>query len=103
MDAFILRRLDDFGRGEADAVIDHVHADVARAHRDLLGAVGMAIEAGLADQEFQPAAELARYALDLGAQLVERRWPRCAPRGRRRSARDIRRTPRATPRPIRRW
>ena len=67
----LARRFDDLGRGQADAFVDHVHAGVARAHRDLLGAVGMAVEAGLADQEFQPPAELARHAVDVGAQVVE--------------------------------
>ena len=56
---------------EADAVIDHLHAGIAGARGDLLGAVGMAVEAGLADQEFQPPAELFRHAVDLGADVVE--------------------------------
>ena len=72
-------RLDDLGRGEADAVIDDVHAGVGGARRDLLGAVGMAVEARLADQEPDPAPELERDALDLSAQRVEVR--RFLPRG----------------------
>ena len=67
----LARGLDDLRRREADAFVDHIHAGVARAHRNLLGAVGMAVEAGLADHEFQPAAELARDAVDIGAQIVE--------------------------------
>jgi len=43
----------------------------AGAHRDLLGAVGMAVEARLTQHEFQPPAELARHAVDLRAQVVE--------------------------------
>ena len=57
--------------GQADAVVDHLHAGVARAGSDLLGAVGMAVEAGLADQEFQPPAEFFRHAVDFGADVVE--------------------------------
>ena len=56
---------DDLGGRQADAVVDDIHAGIARADRDLLGAVRMAVEARLADQEFQPPAELQRDALDL--------------------------------------
>ena len=52
-------------------------------HRDLLGAVGMAVEAGLADQDLQPPPELARHPLDLGAQIVDA--ARTSPRRRRRT------------------
>jgi hypothetical protein len=31
----------------------------------------MAVEAGLADHEFQPPSELARYPIDVGADVVE--------------------------------
>jgi hypothetical protein len=41
------------GRREADALVDDVHAAIAGAHGDLLGAVGMAVEAGLADQHLE--------------------------------------------------
>ena len=54
---------------QADALVDDVHADVARAHGDLLGAVGVAVEAGLADEDLQPAPERLADALDLLAQL----------------------------------
>ncbi len=80
-----------FGR-QADAVIDHVHAGIARAHRDLLGAVGMAVEAGFADQEFQAPAELLRHPVDLGADVVEALGVVAHGACRRRSARGIRRT-----------
>ena len=54
----LARLRDDLGRGLADAVVDHLDADVAGAQRDLLGAVGMAVEAGLADDEARRLAEL---------------------------------------------
>ena len=88
---------------QADAVIDHLHAGVAGARRDLLGAVGMAVEAGFADQEFQPPAELSRHAVDLGADVVEAVGVVAHGACRRRSARGIRRTRRAAQSPIRRW
>ena len=71
MGLLLARRVDDLLRRQPDALIDHLHAGVARPHRDLLGAVGMAVEAGLADQEGQPPAELARHAVDVGANVVE--------------------------------
>ncbi len=63
--------IDDFGGGQADAVIDHVHAGVARPHRHLLGAVGMAVEPRFSDQDFRPPSEFARHPIDLGAQVVD--------------------------------
>ena len=57
MHALLQRRIGDLGRRQADALIDHLEAGVARAHRDLLGAVGMAVEAGLAHQHLEPPAE----------------------------------------------
>src|SRR5580700_11428973 len=71
MGAFLARRRPDLGRRQPDALVDHVHAGVARARRDLLGAVGMAVEAGLADQELQPPSKLAREAIDIGPDVVE--------------------------------
>src|SRR5262245_66584630 len=71
MSALLARGLDDLRRGEADAFVDHFHSGIARARRDLLGAVGMSVEAGLADHEFEPPAELARDAVDVGTQVVE--------------------------------
>ena len=67
----MLGPLDDFGRRQSDPVIDDVHPGVRRAHGDLLGAVGMAVEAGLADQKFQPPAELHRNPLDFRAHLFK--------------------------------
>ena len=49
---------DDLLGGQPDALVDHLEARVASAYGDLLGAVGVTVEAGLADQQPQPAAEL---------------------------------------------
>ena len=54
---------------EADALVDDVHADVARADGDLLGAVGVPVEAGLADEDLRRAADRLADAGDLVAQL----------------------------------
>jgi len=62
VDALLARGADDFGGRQADALIDHVHAGIARAHRDLLGAVGVTVKTGLADQKFQPPAEIVSTA-----------------------------------------
>ena len=70
MHVFFERGLDDLGRREADAAINDFHAGVAGAHRDLLGAVGMTVEAGLADKKFDAPPELLGNALDVGAQRV---------------------------------
>src|SRR5262249_9503322 len=71
MRALLARRFDDLRRGQPDAFIDHVHAGVSRAHGDLLSAVRVPVEARLTKHEFEPSAELARHALDFGAQVVE--------------------------------
>ena len=97
------RRVDDLRRGQADALVDHLHAAVAGAHRDLLGAVGMAVEAGLADQELDPPPEARARRLDRGAHLREVAHRRRRRRARPRSGRGTRRRPRASPPPIRRW
>ena len=55
---------DDLGRGQADAFVMDVHAAIAGAGGDLFGAVGMAVKAGLADEEFQPAAQFGRNGGD---------------------------------------
>ena len=65
MHAFLLRGGHDLGRREADALIDHIHAGIARAHRDLFGAVGVTVEAGLSYEKFEPSAELLRDQCDL--------------------------------------
>ena len=45
---------------QPDALVDDLHARVARRDRDLLGAVGVAVEPGLADQDPDRAAERLR-------------------------------------------
>ena len=52
----------------ADAVVDHLEAGIGGAHRDLLGAVGMAVEAGLADQEARRLAQAFGQRLHAGAE-----------------------------------
>ena len=47
----------DLGRRLADALVDDLEAGVAGGHRDLLGAVGVAVEAGLGHQQLGRAAE----------------------------------------------
>src|SRR5580704_5060590 len=66
-----LGRLDDFGWGKPDSVVDDVHAGVRSARRDLLRAIGMAVEARLADQKTKPAAELEGNAFNFAAKRVE--------------------------------
>ena len=69
MHALVDRAAGDLRRREADALVDDVHADVARADGDLLGAVGVAVEAGLADEDLRRAADRLADAGDLVAQL----------------------------------
>src|SRR5207248_10420667 len=57
--------IDDAFRREPDAFVDDLHAAVARPHGDLLGAIRMAVQAGLADQDLDAPAEAARHGLDL--------------------------------------
>jgi hypothetical protein len=66
---------------QPDAGVDHVPAGVARRHRDHLGAVGVAVEAGLADHQPRPAAVRRGERLDPrpqrrrpGRRQLER-WP----------------------------
>ena len=72
-DALVDRGAHDLRRRQADALVDDFHADVAGAHGDLLGAVGVAVEARLADQELEAPAELGGQLVDRGAHAVERR------------------------------
>ena len=65
MHALLEGGVDDALGRQPDALVDHLHAAIAGAHGDLLGAVGMAVEAGLADQHLDAAAEPARHRLDL--------------------------------------
>ena len=57
-DFFLFRGGHDFFRGEADAVIGDVEPAIGGAHGDLLGAIGMAVEAGLGHEEFGSHAKL---------------------------------------------
>ncbi len=50
------RGRDDLLGREPDALVDDLEAGVAGAYGDLLGAVRVAVEPGLADQQPQPAA-----------------------------------------------
>ena len=67
VDAFLECGVGDAGGGEADALVDHLDAGVAGGDRDLLGPVAVAVEAGLADQHLQAAAEAGVGGVDLGA------------------------------------
>lgn len=68
------RRGGDLLRRQPDALVDHLEAGVAGPDGDLLGAVGVPVQAGLADQQAQPArAELVGRAGHLLADLVHRR------------------------------
>src|SRR5579872_6016520 len=71
MRLLLARSVDDFLRCQTDALVNYLHSCVARAHGDLLGAVGVAVQAGLADEERQPPPELSRHAVDVGADVVE--------------------------------
>ncbi len=70
MHALVDRRARDLRGREPDALVDDVHAGVARADGDLLGAVGVPVEPGLADQDLQRAPERLADARDLVAQLL---------------------------------
>lgn len=63
---------DLFGR-EPDALVDHLEPGVAGPYGDLLGAVGVSVEARLADQEAELAAHFVTGAADLLADLGHRR------------------------------
>ena len=72
------RGRDDLLRRQPDALVDHLEPGVAGPHGDLLGAVGVAVQAGLADQQPQPLAQLLAGAAppslaDVGQRLAGRR------------------------------
>ncbi len=103
VDVLLQGRLGDLLGGQADALVDDLHADVARPQRHLLGAVGVAVEAGLADQDLDPVADLLGGRVDpLADRLHLLALARCARRRRRRSGRGRRRRPRASSAPTRR-
>ena len=64
--AFLQRGGGDARRRQADAIVDHLEPAVAGAQRDLLGAVGMAVEPGLADQHLGAPAQPLGQAVDAG-------------------------------------
>ncbi len=65
MNALLERGIDDALRREPDALVDDFHAAIAGAHGDLLGTVGMTVEAGLADQHLDAPAKPSRHRVDL--------------------------------------
>ncbi len=70
-DFFLFRGGHDFFRGEADAVIGDVEPAVGGAHGDLLGAIGVSIEAGLGHEEFGGQPEFSSELLDAGPDSFE--------------------------------
>src|ERR1051325_8018654 len=71
MGLFLARGGHDLLRRQPDALVDDLHAGVAGAYRDLLGAVRVAVEPELTDEEGEAAAELPRHPVDLPADVVE--------------------------------
>src|SRR3954451_19846635 len=69
MDALLGGRGGDLRGREPDSLVDDVHTGVAGAHSDLFGAVGMAVQPGLADEELETTPERLAQQLDLLAQL----------------------------------
>src|SRR5262249_50034020 len=57
----------DLAGRQANAFIDDLHAGIASADGDLLGAIGMTIEAGLTDEELDTPAEAVGHFVDAGA------------------------------------
>lgn len=64
MHILLQRGVDDLRRREPDTLVNHLHSAISGPHGDLLRAIGMAVEPGLADQELEPAAKLARDRVD---------------------------------------
>ena len=62
---------DDLLGREADALVDDLHAEVAGADGDLLGTVGVAVQAGLADEDADLATDLGLDGRDAGAPGTE--------------------------------
>ena len=84
VDVLLDRRGGDLLRGQPDALVDHLHADVAGADGDLLGAVRVPVEAGLADQDPQAVADPLGELVDPGADRREQLLVAGRPRRRRR-------------------
>ena len=51
VDVLVAGRGHDLGRGQPDALVDHLEAGIACGDGDLLGAVGVPVEPGLGDEE----------------------------------------------------
>ena len=73
MDPPVPRGLDDLLGRAADAVVNHLAAGVAGAHRDLLGAVGMAVQARLANEQLETRAQALGDRVHPGAQIIQSR------------------------------
>src|SRR5215207_6016016 len=71
VDILLDRRGDDLLRGQPDPGIDDLHADFPRPQGDLLGAVGVAVEPRLADQDLDPVTDLLGHLVYARAGLVE--------------------------------
>src|SRR5258706_10877260 len=63
----------DLVGSESNALVDDLHARVAGEYRDLLRAARVTVEAGLADEQLQPAAQLLRDLVDARADRGELR------------------------------
>src|SRR5262249_24627882 len=72
MDAFVGCGASELLRRDADPLVDDLEPRITRAERDLLGAVGVAVEARAADEELRAAAELLLEGDDALAQRLER-------------------------------
>src|SRR6187401_844108 len=71
MRLLLARGFDDFLRRQPDALIHDLHAGIARTYCNLLGAIGMAVQSRLANEEREPATKFAGNAVDIGADVVE--------------------------------
>src|ERR1051325_4778603 len=71
MGLFLARGGHDLLPRQPDALEDDLHAGVAGAYRDLLGAVRVAGLPATSDQAGEPAAALPRHPVDLPADVVE--------------------------------
>ena len=60
VDTLLHGRRGDPRRGEPDALVDDVHSGVPGAQRDLLGAIRVPVESGLADKDLDPPSERLR-------------------------------------------
>ncbi len=72
VDVLVARRGRDLLGREADALVDHLHADITGTNRDLLGAVGMPVEPGLADEDARAVADPLGERVDALADRAEK-------------------------------